>query len=371
MTKRRTKPHTGRPSGSPSPSPVATPPVSSSHHDPVISLAVVSPLQWLFLLASLVLFVVGAVWFFYPFLSERHYRDGFQYDAMGLYELAIKELEQAVRYTPWETQYIMTLAKSYESLAAQASLSVPDRLAALDKAELLYQDCVDLDPLNPWQQNRLAAVWTARAALLPTQDAQLYLEKATRAIQFAAKLDAQNPLFQLNYAHHLHTNNRLDEALPLYLMAIEMDPNMMEARYNLADLYRRRNQLDLTLAQYEYIYSKNPDFANINVGLADTYSRLNRIDEAIDAMDREIKRRPDFVEGITFLITLHSKKQQWEQVAALYFQLIALNPGSDAYFLPFVEAVRRSGKVDKAKANLQQMMAQNPNPDLQRLLQLL
>lgn len=334
-------------------------------------MAVVSPLQWLFLSVSLILFLVGSVWFFYPFLSERHYRDGFQYDAMGLYELAIRELEQAVRYTPWETQYIMTLAKSYESLAAQASLPIPDRLAALTKAESLYQDCVDLDSLNPWQQNRLAAVWTARAALLPTQDAQFYLDKATQAIQLAARLDAQNPLFQLNYAHHLHTNNRLDEALPLYLTAIKMDPNMMEARYNLADLYRRRNRLDLTLLQYQYIYKHNPDFANINVGLADTYSRLNRIDEAIEAMQREVARRPDFVEGISLLITLHTKRQDWDRVASLYFQLIALNPGSDTFFMPFVDAVRRSGKVEKAKANLQQMMVQNPNPDLQRLNQLL
>jgi len=334
-------------------------------------LAVISPLQWLVLAMVVVAAVVGSVWFFYPFLSERHYRDGFQYDAMGLYELAIRELEMAVRYTPWETQYIMTLAKSYESLAAQTSLSVPDRLNALSKAEALYQDCVDLDSLNPWQQNRLAAVWTARAALLPTPDAQLYLDKATRAIQFAARLDAQNPLFQLNYAHHLHTNNRLDEALPLYLKAIAMDPNMMEARYNLADLYRRRNRLDLTLIQYEYIYEHNPEFGNINVGLADTYSRLNRLDKAIEAMEREVQRRPDFVEGISFLITLHSKRQQWDRVASLYFQLIALNPGSDTYFASFAEAVRRSGKVDKAKANLQQMMVQNPNPDLQRLLQLL
>lgn len=363
MTKSRRKQIQPNQSVSSSTSPLST--------DPVIDIFKLSPFQWLgYALLSMVA-VVACVWFFYPFLSERHYRDGFQYDSMGLFQMAVYEFSKAVEYTPWETQYLMALAKSYESISAQTNLGIPERLDALSKAESLYYNCIDLDRYSPWQYNRLAAVWSARAALLPPDEAKIYLEKASGAIRQAAVLDSKNPLFQLNYAHHLHVNNRLDEALPVYLKAIEMDPNMMEARYNLADLYRRQGRVDLTLQQYEYILERQPDFNNLRVGLADTYSRMGRVDDAIRVMEDELKSRPDFSDGIQFLIILYSNQQNWKRVSELYFNLIVLNPGSTVFFQPFVAAVRRAGRVDQARSQLTRMVQSNPNPDLLELLRLL
>lgn len=293
-----------------------------------------------------------------PYLAERHYRDGFNFDASGRYKYAIDEFELAVKFAPWETQYIMSLGKSYESLAEQTP-DIPQKLAYLKQAEVLYLDTIKLDEKNPWQHNRLASVYTAMADVLPAQRAE-YLLKAEQSVRAAARYDNQNPLFHLNLAYFLHRLSRFEAAKTSYLTVIEMDPNLLEARYNLADIYRREGRLDLVLQQYIEVETRNPDFPNINLALAGTYAQLGRSADAIKYMELEIKKRPDFVEGIKTLIGLHQQAGNWPRVAELYYQLIMLNPGAKTYYAPFVAAVKAGNKQASTREALARLKAENP-----------
>ena len=54
-----------------------------------------------------------------PFFAERHYRDGYNFEVEGRLKYAIEEYEIAIQDAPWETQYMMDLAKVYGDFAAQ------------------------------------------------------------------------------------------------------------------------------------------------------------------------------------------------------------------------------------------------------------
>ncbi|NDC82909.1 hypothetical protein EB093_04505 [bacterium] len=326
--------------------------------DREITVSAVSPGQWLIIAISVLVAGLGIWQSILPYIAERHYRDGFNFDAMSRFKYAAEELELAVKYAPWETQYLMQLGKEYEGLAEQ-SPDVPTKLRWLEQAMTTYRRCVELDEKNPWEYNRIAAVYGAMADVVPSQR-DVYIKKSEENVRLAAAYDHENPLFQLNLAYFLHRMGRFAEAKTHYLRVIGMDPNVFEAHFNLADIYRREGRLDKTLSEYQAIYAVNKDFANINVAISGTLIQMNRIAESAPYLEDEIKKRPDFADGIKSLISVYSNLGNQARVAELYYQLIMLNPGSKEFYPGFAAAVRASGKRDQTIAALEQFKTQNP-----------
>jgi len=327
-----------------------------------VSLSRLSALQWGVLAGALILGGIGIWQSILPYLAERHYRDGFNFDAATRYKYAVEELELAVEYAPWETQYIMALGKAYEGLAEKET-DVPTKLGYLNKALQLYFRCIDLDLMNPWQYNRVGAIYLVMSDVIPTQR-QEYIQKAETAIRKAAEFDHKNPLFQLNLAYFLHRISRFDDARKYYELVLSMDPNILEAKYNLADLERRNGRIDNTLKQYLEIYAINKDFPNINIAISGSYVQLGKVQDAIPYMEEEVKKRPDFVDGVKTLLSLHQNVGNMSRVAELYYQLIMLNPGSKEFYPGFANAVRSSGKRVETLAELERFKAQNPNAQI-------
>ena len=90
-----------------------------------------------------------------PFIAERYYREGFNHLAIKRYALAIRQLESATDYAPWEAHYKTTLGKAYQEAAAtRQSFHEKERL--LRQAVQIYQENIILDNNNPWYRNRLA-----------------------------------------------------------------------------------------------------------------------------------------------------------------------------------------------------------------------
>jgi tetratricopeptide (TPR) repeat protein len=214
--------------------------------------------------------------------------------------------------------------------------------------------------MNPWQHNRLGAVYTLMADLIPARRVEL-TAMAEREVRSAAEYDHQNPLFQLNLAYYLHRAGRFEEARKYYQIVLDMDPNILEAHYNMADISRREGKIGDTLKSYLAVYTVNKDFPNINLALAGTYAQMGRTADAIPYMEAEIKKRPDFVDGIKSLITMYQQTGNFARIAELYYQLIMLNPGSKDYYPAFAAAVKTAGKSDATLASLNQLKAQNPN----------
>ncbi len=327
--------------------------------DDEISLSRLNGKQWSILGAAVVFCAIGIWQSILPYLAERHYRDGFNFDAGNRFKYAAEELELAVDDAPWETQYIMALGKAYEGLAEQTT-DVPTKLEYLNKALNLYFRTIDLDVMNPWQHNRVAAVYMIMADLLPLQRAE-YTKKSEDSIRRAAEYDHQNPLFQLNLAYYLHRANRFDEARKYYELVLSMDPNILEAKYNLADIDRREGHLDKTLKGYLEIYAINKDFSNINIAISGTYIQLGRVADAVPYMEAEIKRRPDFVDGLKTLVSMYQTLGNYSRVTELYYQMIMLNPGSKEYYAAFAASAKASGKRAETLAALQQFKVANPN----------
>lgn len=270
-----------------------------------------------------------------PYLAERYYRDGFNLIQAQQFQPGIENLKQAVALAPLESQYRVELGRAMEDYAK--TLPPAQALKMINDTQKLYVRLLQLDDKNPWYLNRMAVVYSSLATVDTSRQAE-YLTIAEKYTRAAAKADQNNPLFQLNLAYFLQSQNRLPEAMDYYQKAIAIDGRISEARFNLAGIYLEQKQTDKALEQYLEILKNSPDMQGVlpsigrvylsqnkpeaalpyleknaqlfpfdRVGLillAECYNRLNDLPKATATLDLEVKRFPDDTQSRLNLIKL-------------------------------------------------------------------
>lgn len=83
------------------------------------------------------------------FISERYHRDAIYHETNRLLSASIKDLQKAVKYSPWEPYFKTQLAKNYET-AARVSVKNPKQsLQFLEKADQIYKKLEIINPYSP------------------------------------------------------------------------------------------------------------------------------------------------------------------------------------------------------------------------------
>ena len=290
--------------------------------------------------------IVGVWQAWLPFFAERHYRDGFNFDAAKRNKFAVEEYEIAVSQAPWETQYQMELARVYAACADEEK-NKELKLGYLYKAEEMSQRMIGLDERNPWYKNRLATVYLQLAEAMPEKGTH-YTELAEKYTRDAALDDINNPLFQLNIAYFLHRKGDLEESIKYYNRVLEMDPRIVEARYNLADIYRRRGNIDETLNQYLKAVEYSPNFVNLHIAIASTYIQKNEVGKALPYLENAIKLDPANFECLKNLGAIYLQTRDWNNAARVYGQMMEHYPDQVDLHPFYIQALVNAGKIDQA-----------------------
>ncbi len=316
-----------------------------------------------FLLGTYILLSFLIAWqFLLPFLAERRFRDGYNFYMLKRYRYAIEELNKAIKLAPWETHYMVQLGRAYEDYAKQQPTQ-KRKLNYLAKAESLYKHMIDLDRLNPWYRNRLALTYIEIGKIDPSQKAE-NKKKAEDLTRIAAELDSQNPLFQLNYASFLHRSGQLDKAIIYYKKVIRFDPRMVEASYNLADIYRKQNKENKTLETYLDAFKIKPNFNNLDLAIASVYLQKGDTDAALFYLEHTLNRNPKQLEPIKTLGSLYYKREDWENTAKTYKLLVTQFPEHHNYHQFYVQALAKMGRVGEALQSLKIHLKKFPNDSL-------
>jgi tetratricopeptide (TPR) repeat protein len=330
------------------------------------------------LIAGVLLLASYSIWWsIKPFLAERHYRDGYQMEAYERPEIAIEHYKRAAEYAPLETQYQMDLAKMYMDFGMSRK-TPQEQWAYLKLAEDTCLNIIRLDERNPWFKNRLASIYLTMAQL-NTAEAADYIEKAEIQTRLAAESDFKNPIFQLNVAFFLHRIGRENDAIPYYLKAIEFDSNMVEAYFNMADIYIKRGDQKSALQNYIKVAQINPDFNNINLIVSNfylhTYSQSKDIKDllkAIPYLEAQLTKNSGDLEVLQNLGAIYIQLKKWPEAAKIYGQALTFYPGKTNFYPFYAKAVVKSGDADRVLKELRTRIALNPNdPYLKQQIQLI
>jgi tetratricopeptide (TPR) repeat protein len=83
------------------------------------------------------------------------------------------------------------------------------------------------------------------------------------------------------------------EGLKALERAVELDPDLLEARLRLGRAYYDLNRHDLALEQFEAIARKNPRYPWIHSSRAVVYMNAGDVDSAVQALQAELRNFPD------------------------------------------------------------------------------
>lgn len=325
-----------------------------------VSTSKISPVYWILLGLYFALMIGTGYYFYKPFLAERHFREGYNFYVMNRLKYAIEELEAAVKYAPLETHYQIQLSKAYESMAAKSSSKI-ERLAWFRKAESTMLNAMKYDDISPWFKSRLANIYEQLAKEIPGEE-QTYIKKAESYHHAAAIADKSNPIFQLNYAYFLHQQNRLDEAKPFYDRAKEIDDSLLEASYNLGDIFRRKGQIEEAKKNYLFVFEKNPSYNRINLILGSLYINDNNKVKALDHLQRDYLLYPQNENAILNLASINYQVQRYEAAAYFYDMYMKKVPEKAGGVINnYAQSLNYIGKKQDAIAALENYLKTHPD----------
>ena len=161
--------------------------------------------------------------------------------AHGNYDDAVKSLIRAADLNPSDPSCYIFLSRAYDSSPSQA-----------DDVIQRFRRFSELQPRNAKALYYYAmSLWKGKRA----EDPSLDLHQIETLLKKSIELDPELAEAYLQLGNLYSGQRKYAEAIPEYVRALELNSNLADAHYRLAQAYVRTGQKDLAQAQFQ-IYQK-------------------------------------------------------------------------------------------------------------------
>jgi tetratricopeptide (TPR) repeat protein len=157
------------------------------------------------------------------------------------------------------------------------------------------------------------------------------VETALRFYEQAARLYPSDPDIRNGWGTALDRLGRRDEARAQYEAALAADPELFEARFNLAAHAHEDRAYAGAVAGYRAAIEAAPWRADAHLNLGVAYAEMDSLDLAAAEFDTALAIAPDFREARVNLASVEMRRQNPQGAAAIYRQLIAETPTLELY----------------------------------------
>ena len=123
------------------------------------------------------------------------------------------------------------------------------------------------------------------------------------------------------------SSHQYQQAVADYEAAIQADPKLDPAYYELGATYHSMGQYGKAIAAFSQAISLKPDMGNYYEGRCTSYSWMSRYNEAIRDCEVAIKFQPRNATLIAFLGRLYEEAGQKQRAIELYKLALSINPG--------------------------------------------
>ncbi len=164
------------------------------------------------------------------------------------------------------------------------------RQQLVDVAERVMLLAIDAFPGSRGIRTELAELYAENNRL---RSALAMFDEALE-IQSAPDADARARAQLHVRSGHMHIElGQFDEAARAFERALEIAPDAMEARLELAGQYLVRDMLEEARVEYARVVAGSPGTADAHYGLAELYLRLGRFNEAAEAAANAVEADPE------------------------------------------------------------------------------
>ena len=219
------------------------------------------------------------------------------------------------------------------------------------EAVAYLERAVRMDPNVPERLNALAQVYEVLGRS-PIVIGRLY--RRALSIQPAASR------IRVNYGRFLETQGRLDEALEQYKQAVDEEPWLDIAHYNLGTAYLRAQVYDQAEHHLKEAIHLNPDYAMAMSNLGILYALQQRPDEALYWFKRAVEIAPEDPVALNNLASYYLNQGEPAQAIPLLERAIALNKHYVDALVNLALAYFQEESYDKAGAVAREVLKIDP-----------
>jgi len=170
-------------------------------------------------------------------------------------------------------------------------------------------------------------------------------EEAISHYKMAIRLKPYYVDAHYNLGNALSTQKKIDEAIAHYRMAIRLKPDHVNAHYNLGITLSNENKNEKAILHYKIIIRIDSNFAPAYNNLGSILLRMKKKEEAISHYKMAIKLKPDYAEAHNNLGSALLGIQKKEEAISHYKMAIKLKPNYiDAHHNLRI-ALLRHGKI--------------------------
>ncbi len=159
----------------------------------------------------------------------------------------------------------------------------------------------------------------------------------------------------------LASQGRIEEAKTHYQAALEIDPQDVDPRCNLAKLLATEGRFDEALACYQKALEVQPDFARPQSDLGDLLVHLGRLDEAVDHYRKALEIQPDDATVHYSLGDLLGRLGRFDEAAGHFQKSLEIAPDNADAHNNFGLALQALGRMDEALAHFQRALGIQPD----------
>ncbi len=147
-----------------------------------------------------------------------------------------------------------------------------------------------------------------------------FLVLVERGISMSVKDSDKSAMELVKLGEQLYSTGRskFNEASILYWEAIKREPNMLKARFRLAEIYYTYVWNYEALKQLEEIEKVDPKYPSAYLLMGKIYHRLSINDKAFEAFQKETALRPDNPTAYYYLGTIYQQQNDEDSALASY-----------------------------------------------------
>ena len=188
------------------------------------------------------------------------------------------------------------------------------------ESERLYTEALRLNSRLVGSLNNLSILMRARGE---------YAE-GTRLQQMAVNEHPKWGLMRRNLGSALIQEKRPAEAADSFKEALRLEPNDLEARFNLGlvlgEYLGGKENMEEASRQFQELIKRQPGFVEGHFSLGNTLYRLGNMEEAAQCYQRTLQLNPNHAKAANNLASIYSSRKQLPEATALYRRAIAADP---------------------------------------------
>ncbi len=221
----------------------------------------------------------------------------------------------------------------------------------LGEAERLYRDILQSQPNHPDANHNLGIL------MFSINNS----EEALQLFKIAIEVNPNVEQFWTSYINVLIKKNQLEEAEATSRKAIELKPDFAEAHYNLGVILHEYNKLEEAEACYRNTISLKPDFAEAHNNLGTALKELGRLNESEVCYKKAIVLKPNFADAHYNLSNTLKELGKFDEAEENCRKAIKFKPDYAEAYNNLGVLLQEIGKLDEAETSFKKVIELNPD----------